>query len=77
MWKKSLTVLSLVNVMLVSACNSANSKIEKKYNLEFASTGNSVFSRYNLNSYLELDATDLKIPNGFDKQFSDGRFPEL
>ncbi|WP_215826286.1 hypothetical protein [Spiroplasma endosymbiont of 'Nebria riversi'] len=42
MWKKSLTILNLVNVMLVSACNHANSKIEKKYNLEFVSLDNTL-----------------------------------
>ncbi|WP_339024659.1 hypothetical protein [Spiroplasma endosymbiont of Agriotes lineatus] len=40
--KKSLTALSLINVILVSACNSVNSKIEKKYDLEFVSLDNTL-----------------------------------
>ncbi|WP_338981768.1 hypothetical protein [Spiroplasma endosymbiont of Eupeodes luniger] len=42
MWKKSLTALSLTSVMFASACNSVNSKIEKKYDLEFVSLDNTL-----------------------------------
>ncbi|WP_215825519.1 hypothetical protein [Spiroplasma endosymbiont of 'Nebria riversi'] len=73
MYKKFLIALSLANIMLVSACNSTNSKIEEKYNLEFAEILNSSFVNTSVSNYLtgwlQINSVKNQLPS--DTGYSD------
>ncbi|WP_339023875.1 hypothetical protein [Spiroplasma endosymbiont of Agriotes lineatus] len=73
MYKKFLIALGLANIMFVSACNSINSKIEKKYNLEFAEILNSSFVNTSVSNYLtgwlQINSVKNQLPS--DTGYSD------